>query len=202
MIGAGEPVRRERIRDGDGRHPGGARGLDARRGILDDAAFAGRDAHPFRGPEEDIGSGLAAGDVLRADDHRKEAPEAAHLQDRVNDGVERTGGQRQQIACRQVCHQTGRVGEEGLILAQDFQEAALLPRDQFVDGLRRLMPIDEVLPQRPVRAPVVRLEFDPVCPGVTHCGEDLAEGPLVPRLAVHDDAIHVKNDCPESDHRF
>src|SRR6266571_88852 len=59
---------------------------------------------------------------------------------------------------------------------------------------------DEVAPDDQIRFAVVSRKIDAVSPTIADLLEDLAEGALVERLAVHDNAVHVKNDCVESFH--
>src|SRR6266481_7847222 len=59
---------------------------------------------------------------------------------------------------------------------------------------------DEVAPDDQIRFAVVGRKIDAVSPAIADLLEDLAEGALVQRFAVHDYAIHVKNECVESFH--
>ena len=59
---------------------------------------------------------------------------------------------------------------------------------------------DEVAPDDQIRFAVVGREIDAVGPAIADLLEDLAEGALVERFAVHDNAVHVKNDCFKSFH--
>src|SRR5439155_25575922 len=55
---------------------------------------------------------------------------------------------------------------------------------------------DEVAPDDEIRFAVVGRKIDAVSPAIADLLEDPAEGALVERFAVHDNAVHVKNDCP------
>src|SRR5258708_6184125 len=59
---------------------------------------------------------------------------------------------------------------------------------------------DEVAPDDQIRFAVVGRKIDAMSPAIADLLEDLAEGALVQRFAVHDNAVHVKNKCVESFH--
>jgi hypothetical protein len=192
----GELFGRQRIGDGDRGHPGLARRRHAHSGIFDHTTNRWIHAEQFGCAQENIGRGLGLRDIGHADNRLEEPVQTAHRQDLVDHRMRRTGCQGQGIADGELFDKIREVIEDGLIAAEQIDEARAFAIHQFVERLRRLMSGDEITPERLVGASIITGEMNAVPVGVTEFIEHVEERLFMKWFAVDDDTVHVEHHRP------
>src|SRR5438094_546801 len=191
---AGEFCRRQGIRDRDDRHSRGQGRVYSGRRVFDHAAICRFDAEQPGRTQENVRRGFAVGDVLRADDRPEQMTQIAQGENGIDGRMPRAGGQPKRITPRHFFEQFRQTLEYPFLPPNQGGEFFVLSREQLFQRLRRAMPGDEIAPDHHIGLAVINREINSVCPAKTDLVEHFAKGALVQRLAVHNHAVHVKND--------
>ena len=179
-------VRRLHIRNADHPHSRVDRRFDPHRRILEHEALARIDAEAGCGEEEDLGVGLAAGDVLGESARREKVDESVLLENAHRSGPLRRGGDSDPVPARlEVIQQFAGSGLEGNALGAEGGFVGVDPPGDLLAGQGELEVGDESPGDRGNGSARVTGRIIVAGEGVSVIGEDLRVDAVEKRLGVH-----------------